>query len=348
MNRLATTLSRKEYITSDRDIQFLLRDQTSGNLKELAPEACERTLQYFGKTVKLYAPLYLSNYCVNSCPYCGFSKRSRYEQKILSYEEIKQEAEILADWGMQEILLVAGDDPDKITIEYLKKAVATVKSVVPSVSIETAPFSKEEYCILKEAGLDGVTLYQETYDRKLYEKLHSGGRKADYDFRYAAPFRAAQAGIRRIGVGVLLGLSIWQEDIFHLLKHAIEIQKKYWQVSMSVSFPRINPSLSGFDPLVEVSGKDLVRIISVARIVLPQSDLVLSTREGPDFRDNVIGIGITKISAGSRTTPGGYGTAPGHGEQFSICDTRSPSEIAEMLLHKGFQPVWKDWEFCMR
>lgn len=316
-------------------------------LRRMAVEAFALTVQYFGRTVKLYAPLYLSNYCLNACPYCGYSG-TEYDRKTLRIDEIKSEAEIIAQSGIQEILLVAGDDPEVITSDYLEKAVIAVKAIVPSVSIETAPLEESEYRLLNQAGLDGVTLYQETYNQKLYHELHKGGNKEDFAYRYDALFRAARAGIRRIGMGVLLGLTAWQEDWPLLMEHARQLQVSNWRSTVSISFPRINPCLAGYNPPVPVSDRELLHLVCISRLAMPQSDLILSTREAPAMRNNLPGLGITKMSAGSRTAPGGYGTSTGHSEQFEVSDDRSPQAIADMLLKQGFQPVWQDWEYCMR
>lgn len=337
-----------EDLTEPHAIRALLDPAADAGLPAMAREAFRRTLQYFGRTIKLYAPLYLSNYCVNTCPYCGFSKQESYAQKVLSLDEVRSEASIIAATGIRDILLVAGEDPDHVTVDYLARTVEAVKAIVPAVSIETAPFTEAEYRTLNAAGVDGVTLYQETYDRPLYERLHKGGNKADYDYRYESLFRAGRAGIRRLGAGTLLGLYDWRAEARALFTHALAIERACWKSIVSVSFPRINPCLAGFEPLTTVTDRDLVHMICAARLVLPQSDLVLSTRENAAMRDRILGIGITRMSAGSRTSPGGYGTSDGETEQFAIHDDRSAAAIAAALIARGFEPVWQDWEECMK
>ncbi len=326
----------------------LLAEKTDTELKRMAGKATRLTAQFFGKTIKLYAPLYLSNYCKNGCPYCGFKNGNTFGKKLLNMDEIQRETDMLVKTGMQEILLVAGDDPDKITAEYLAEAVSLVKTKAPSVSIETAPFSEKEYRKLVDAGLDGVTLYQETYNRGVYRALHRKGGKSDYDYRYETPFRAGRAGVRKIGMGVLLGLADWRGDFKELLFHARTVEKECWKTSVSISFPRIRDSLSGFRPDYPISDRDLLHAVCAARISMNQTDLVLSTREYPEMRDNLLGVGITKISAGSRTAPGAYTLADEPGEQFSVSDERSVENVVKAVMERGFQPVWKDWEACMK
>ncbi|QQR80356.1 MAG: radical SAM protein [Deltaproteobacteria bacterium] len=263
-------------------------------------------LQRFGKTIQLYAPLYLSNECVDTCTYCGFSRENRIERKTLTPDEVLSEAQFLIHQNFQHILLVAGEHPKHVSPDYLEACLLKLKPFVSALSIEVAPFEAAVYRRLTQAGLDGVVMYQETYDPEIYAKMHKGGPKKDYQQRILAPEEVAKAGVRQLGMGILLGLADHQKDAAALIKHVRHIQKKYWQTEITISLPRLRPCASSFEIPHPVSDEEFIELIAMLRCELPEVGIVLSTRESPALRDQLIGLGITRMSAGSRLEPGGY------------------------------------------
>jgi 2-iminoacetate synthase len=316
-------------------------------LEEMAQVARQLTIQRFGKTIRLYAPLYLSNYCINNCQYCGFNRENKFERRRLTVEEAIEEADVIASEGFRDILLVSSEDRKFISVDYLCELAGRLRGKFSSISIEVYQMTTEEYAKLFAAGIEGVTLYQETYDRDVYRKYHQGGPKADYDHRLSAADSIAQAGMREIGIGVLLGLSDWRVETLALGEHAHYLIKRYWRSHVSFSFPRLRPAnnvdRTRFSLL---SDKNLVQMIVALRLCFADAGMVLSTRERAELRDRLIEVGITKISAGSKTSPGGYSQPRNAVEQFEIDDTRSPAEVAGMIRAHGFEPVWKDWDIA--
>jgi len=310
-------------------------------LESMAQKARELTLKHFGRTILLYVPLYLNNECDNQCVYCGFTNNK--QATMLSVKQVLAEAELLYQKGFRHILLVAGEKREKITIDYLKEVVSRLHEKFESISLEIFPLSEEEYRILFEAGVDGLTIYQETYNRELYKKYHPSGPKSDYDYRLATPERAGRAGFYRINIGALLGLAPWQEELQALAKHAAYLKKKFWRSQISISFPRLKNSNAKFQPPYPVSDRELVEMILRLRVLLPTVGLVMSTRESASLRDNLIQLGITQMSAESKTSPGGYSNCQAK-EQFSVADSRSVEEVMAAISQKGYEPVFKDWD----
>ena len=315
-------------------------------LEKMAQLAQQLTMQRFGRTIRLYAPLYLSNYCMNSCRYCGFNKENKSERLRLTIEQAVSEADIIASGGFRDILLVSSEDKKFVSIDYLTELARKLREKFSSISIEVYQMSTAEYDKLFEAGIEGVTLYQETYNRKAYTHYHPSGPKSDYDNRLNGPDSIAAAGMREIGLGVLLGLTDWRTETLALGEHAHYLIKRYWQSHVSFSFPRLRPAYkvggSQFKRLL--SDKNLVQMIMALRLCFADAGLVLSTRESAELRDRLIKVGITKVSAGSKTCPGGYSRLTNAIEQFEIDDTRSPAQVADMIRAQGFEPVWKDWD----
>jgi len=315
-------------------------------LEEMARLAQRLTVRRFGRTVGLYAPLYLSNRCINGCLYCGFNCTGAFERTRLTVDQAVAEADIIAAEGFRDILLVSSEDPEFITVEYLSELAGRLRERFSSISVEIYPLSTAEYARLFAAGIEGVTLYQETYDRRVYSRYHPTGPKSDYDKRLQGPLRTALAGMRQIGLGVLLGLADWRLETLALAEHAHHLMKRFWQSRISFSFPRLRPARdvtnSHFEHLV--SDADLVQMILALRLCFADAGLVLSTRESAAFRDHMAGLGITRMSAGSRTNPGGYGSRAGAVEQFAVNDERAPAQVAARLRGKGLDPVWKDWD----
>jgi 2-iminoacetate synthase len=321
----------------------LLSPAAAPRLEELAQRARAVTLQRFGRAVRLFAPLYVSNACLSSCAYCGFSKGLDVARRTLTVDEVEAEARGLTERGFRHLLLVAGEHRLEVSADYLVAVVERLRPFVPSLSIETQTWSDDTYARLVAAGLEGVVHYQETYDRPRYAETHVAGWKRDYDRRLSSTERAAEAGVRRLGIGALLGLaSDWRADVVAVAAHALWLQKRYWRTEVTVALPRIKPSASGFQPLVPVSDAEYVQALAALRLVAPEAGIVLSTREPAALRDGLVRIAVTTMSAGSSTEPGGYTTPGTAQEQFSVSDERSAAEVAAMLEAAGYEPVWKD------
>ena len=324
-------------------LPVLLSAAALPRLEDLAQRAREVTLQRFGRAVRLFAPLYVSNACLSSCTYCGFSKGLEVVRRTLTVDQVVAEAEVLAGRGFQHLLLVAGEHRVEVSADYLVACVEALRPVVPSISVETQTWSDDTYARLVAAGLEGVVHYQETYDRQRYAETHLAGWKRDYDRRLASTERAAEAGVRRLGIGALLGLSAdWRADVLAVAEHAVWLQRHYWRTEVTVSLPRIKASASGFQPLVPVSDAEYVQALCALRLAAPEAGIVLSTREPAALRDGLVRIAVTSMSAGSSTEPGGYLDPGGAQEQFAVSDERSPAQVAAMLEAAGYEPVWKD------
>lgn len=324
----------------------LISPAAENYLEQMAQAAHRLTVRRFGRTIRLYAPLYLSNYCSNSCRYCGFNTENKFKRTRLTIDEALEEASIIASEGFRDILLVSSEDRKFIDVDYLAELAKKLRGTFGSISIEIYQMSSAEYARLFAAGIEGVTLYQETYDRRAYESYHPSGFKSDYDCRLSTPDNIASAGMREIGLGALLGLADWRMETLALAEHAHYLIKRYWQSHVSFSFPRLRPAHRVDDSLLRHSfgDKNLVQMIIALRLCFADAGLVLSTREQATLRDNLMKLGITKVSAGSKTNPGGYSGHSDAIEQFEVDDKRSPVEVAAMISDQGFEPVWKDWD----
>lgn len=326
------------------DLAALLSPAAENFLPQMAAHAGNITQQRFGKITQIYAPLYVSNYCTNRCAYCGFSANNKISRRKLTMEEAEKEAQILADRGFQHILLVTGEAPKVVGVDYLEELALRLKDRFAALSIEVQPLEQDEYHRLFKAGITAVAVYQETYDRTVYDKVHLSGKKCDFDFRLDTPARAAAAGMREIGIGSLLGLSDWRAEGLALALHLQWLRKQFWRTSFTISFPRLRPAAGGFDPLIPANERNLSQLIFALRMFDHDVGLVLSTREEARFRDGMIGLGPTRYSAGSCTAPGGYANPELEGEQFSVGDHRNITEVSNALIAKGFDPVYKDWD----
>jgi 2-iminoacetate synthase len=326
----------------------LLSPAAAPHLEELAQRARQVTLQRFGRAVRLFAPLYVSNACLSTCTYCGFAKGLDVARRTLTVREVVAEARALVDRGFRHLLLVSGEHRVEVSQDYLVSCVEALRDVVPSLAVETQTWSDDTYARLVAAGLEGVVHYQETYDRERYRQVHLAGWKRDFDRRLSSTERAAEAGVRRLGIGALLGLSSdWRADVRAVAEHAVWLQRRYWRTEVTVSLPRIKPSASGFQPVDPVSDAEYVQAVAALRLVAPEAGIVLSTREPAALRDGLVRIAVTHLSAGSSTEPGGY-LEPGRAqEQFAVSDERSPAEVAAALEAAGYEPVWKD-AFALR
>jgi len=340
--RVRQALSRDNL--SLEDLAALLSSTAGKLLPEMAARSREVTRLRFGRTMQIYAPLYLSNYCVNRCAYCGFAADNRISRRMLSVEEAVREAEILKARGFEHILLVTGEAPARAGVDYLEAVALRLRNRFAALSIEVQPLETEEYARLFAAGITAVAVYQETYDREVYDRVHLAGKKRDYDFRLATPARAAAAGMREIGIGALLGLADWRCEGLALGMHLRWLRRHYWQTGFTVSFPRLRPAAGEFHPLVRVGERALSQLIFALRLFDPDAGLILSTREEARFRNGMLGLGPTRYSAGSCTAPGGYSTGQHEGEQFSVGDHRSKDEVCRAIVAHGLDPVCKDWD----
>ena len=352
----------------------MLSPAGAGMLEALCRRSQQVTHQRFGKTIRLFAPLYLSNECINNCAYCGFSRDNPILRVTLSEDEVDREALELRRQGFRNILLVAGEHPKFVSNGYLASCVRRMHRVVPSVSLEVGPMETDEYVPMVEAGADGLVAYQETYDSDVYARMHTAGPKKDFDWRLRTPERAYAAGFRRLGIGALFGLSDWRLEAISVAAHAQYLLRHCWKSQVTVSFPRLRPCAGEFQPLTLFRDRELVQTICAMRLFLPDVGIVLSTREPVALRDGLIPVGVTMMSAGSHTEPGGYtgagnenvhvtrkgrvlaeeggGVAVASGTtratgQFEISDNRTPSEVADQITRLGYEPVWKDWDVAL-
>ena len=359
------------------DFAHLISPAASAFLPELSARSQRLTRRRFGRVVRLFAPLYLSNECVNNCSYCGFSRDNAILRVTLSVEEVLREARALREQGFRNILLVAGEHPKFVSNDYLRQCVAALHQESPSVSLEVGPLETEEYRPLVAAGADGLVIYQETYDRKVYAQVHTAGPKKSFDWRLETPERAYAAGFRRLGISALYGLGDWRYEAVCVAAHADYLLRHCWKAQLTISLPRLRPCAGEFQPFTQFSDRELAQLVCAFRLTFPDAGLVLSTRESARMRNGLIPLGITLISAGSHTEPGGYtgagrekihhtergrivALAPTASEwqaapegetaatgQFEIADNRSPAEVAAMLRRLGYDPVWKDWDTAL-
>src|SRR5437879_10614251 len=350
-----------------RRFEQLIAPKSDSALEAMAQTSRALTLHNFGRTMRLFAPLYLSNECINNCRYCGFSRDNPILRVTLSVDEVMAEARHLTRQGFRQILLVAGEHPKFVSRDYLVECVRALAPDFSSIAIEVGPMETSDYVPIVEAGTEGLVVYQETYNRAVYAEMHTAGPKRDFNFRLDCAERGYRAGFRRLGIGVLFGLSRWQEEAIALAAHLEYLLKVCWQAQISVSLPRLRPAAGGFRPLFSMADRELAQLVCALRATFPQVGIVLSTRERASLRDSLVSLGVTMMSAGSHTEPGGYTrrgiehlhrTVRGQiippefqdGEdrlaagQFEISDDRPPERIATILREQGFDPVWKDWE----
>ncbi len=331
------------------DFAALISPAAEPYLAEMAAKAQRLTRQRFGLGIGMYLPLYLSNLCSNDCAYCGFSMSNRLRRKVLDEAKVRAECEAIRDLGYESLLLVTGEHETKTGIEYFRRMLPIVKPYAAYLMMEVQPLATQEYRELRELGLDAVMVYQETYDQATYERHHLRGKKRDMRWRLETPDRLGEAGIDKIGLGVLLGLSDWRLDSLMLAHHLAYLRKQYWKSRYSLSFPRLRPCTGGFNPAHPVSERQLVQLICAWRLLDPEVELSLSTRESAAFRDAVIPLGITSVSAGSSTQPGGYARIPdcdaqpqAELEQFAINDERSAAHVAAVIRKKGMEVIWHE------
>ncbi|WP_338667257.1 2-iminoacetate synthase ThiH [Pseudodesulfovibrio methanolicus] len=329
------------------DFMALMSPAASSLLEEMARKASRLTVQHFGRTVSLFTPLYLANICTNHCVYCGFNCTNRIHRSMLSLEEVDAEGAAIAATGLRNLLILTGDAPAKTGVDYLEACTRVLNRHFPSVSIEVFAMTEEEYARLVRAGVDGMTMFQETYDEKLYAVLHPKGPKRDYRFRLDAPERACRAGMRVVNIGALLGLGDWRRDALLTGLHAAYLMHNYPETDIAVSLPRMRPHVGDWEPATIVSDRDMVQFLMALRLFLPRVGITISTRENAEFRENILPLGVTRMSAGVSTAVGGHADETSGEEntgQFDISDARSVDEVCAALRSRGYQPVFKDWE----
>jgi 2-iminoacetate synthase len=359
------------------DFASLISPAAAGFLEHMGRRSHTMTQQRFGKVIRLFAPLYLSNECVNNCQYCGFSRDNPILRVTLSLDEVKREAAELKSQGFRNLLLVAGEHPKFVSNNYLRDCIAALHSGWPGISLEVGPMETADYRPLVEAGADGLVVYQETYDRKIYADMHTAGPKRNFDWRLETPERAYAAGFRRLGISPLYGLADWRFEAVSVAAHADYLLRNCWKAQLTISLPRLRPCAGEFQPLTHMTDRDLAQLVCAFRLMFPDVGLVLSTREPAKLRDGLIPLGITMMSAGSHTEPGGYtgagrekihqtvrgrivelasgasewATAPENATnatgQFQIADERSSQEVADLIRKLGYEPVWKDWDAAL-
>ncbi|ELA8151964.1 2-iminoacetate synthase ThiH [Vibrio parahaemolyticus] len=330
------------------DFKALISPAAEPHLEQMAKLSYSLTRKRFGNTMSLYIPLYLSNLCANACTYCGFSMENRIKRRTLNRDEVEAEIDAIKRMKFDSVLLVTGEHETKVGMNYFREMVPIIKQRFNYLAMEVQPLDQDEYAELKTLGLDAVMVYQETYHPKTYAQHHLRGNKMDFRYRLETPDRLAKAGIDKIGIGALIGLEEWRTDCFFAAAHLDYLERTYWQSRYSISFPRLRPCAgnapaSGLQPKSVMTDKQLVQLICAYRLFNPEVELSLSTRESPQFRDNVLPLGITSMSAASKTQPGGYATEEVELEQFEISDERSAASVEDMIRAKGFDPVWRDW-----
>jgi 2-iminoacetate synthase len=326
------------------DFAALLSPSAGSRLEELAQASRRLTLARFGRTMHMYAPLYLSNECLTTCVYCGFARELPIARKTLTPEQTLEEARHLLRQGFRSILLLTGEHQKLTGVEFLEERIRLLAKEVPSIAIEVQVWSEEEYRRLAAAGCEAVVIYQETYHPETYGKVHLAGKKRHYEWRLLGPERAARSGMRRVGIGALLGLhDDWRYEAIAVAAHARFLMKHYWRTQVTVSVPRLRPSAAGYQAQNPIEDAELVQLICALRLALPDAGIVISAREAPEFRDGLFPIGVTHTSAGSHSEPGGYTRPKEATEQFEVADLRLSAEVAGRLRELGYEPVWEDW-----
>lgn len=339
------------------DFKALISPAAAPYLETMARISHQLTLKRFGRVIQMYVPLYLSNECQNICTYCGFSYDNKIRRKTLNAGELLREVAAIRDMGYEHVLLVSGEANQTVGADYFIKALQVVRPHFANISMEVQPLEQEEYGRLIQEGLYSVLVYQETYHQDDYKLHHPKGKKSNFHYRLDTPDRLGRAGIHKMGLGILIGLEDWRTDSFFTALHLQYLERTYWKTKYSISFPRLRPHAgegssgpttrgewTGLNPKVMMTDRELIQLICAYRLLDEEVELSLSTRESPVFRDHAIKLGITSISAGSRTNPGGYVVDPESLEQFEIHDDRSPLIIADMIRRQGYDPVWKDWD----
>lgn len=348
----AAAVVREGRARSLDDFAALISPAAGPHLEAMCVASQALTQRHFGKVIRMFAPLYLSNECVNICKYCGFSRNNPIPRITLPVDEVVRESEMLARRGFRSLLLVAGEHPKFVSGGYVVKCIERLLPLFPSISLELGPLEATDYGPMVSAGCEGLVVYQETYHAETYAELHTAGPKRQFLWRMDTAERAYAAGFRRLGIGALLGLHDWRLDAIAVAAHARHLTRNCWKAQVTVSLPRLRPAAGGFQPRDAISDRQLVQLVAALRLFLPHAGIVLSTREPARLRDGMIAVGVTNMSAGSSTEPGGYSHfdestwTPGEqpGEQFHIADERPPEVVAAAIRAAGYEPVWKDFD----
>lgn len=337
--------SKKGSLLSVENFMALISPAAMPFLEQMAVLSRKFTQERFGKTISMYIPMYISNACSNKCVYCGFNHDNPMQRTILTAEEVEAECRAIKELGpFENLLLVSGEFPSICGKEYFDKVLRTAGKYFHNLTIEVQPLKEDDYRHLINAGLNGVVCFQETYNRARYNEYHPKGMKSIFDWRLNGYDRMGKAGVHKIGMGVLIGLEDWRADVTMMARHLRYLQKNYWRTRYSVNFPRLCPSESGFQPNVTMSDKELAQLTFAFRLFDHDLDISFSTRELPSYRDNMLTLGVTSMSAGSKTDPGGYATHIESLEQFEVSDSRTPAEVADAIRLRGYDVVWKDWD----
>lgn len=327
------------------DFMALISPAAAPYLEQMALRSRELTQMRFGRTIGMYIPLYITNSCTNSCVYCGFNRHNKFPRVVLTPAEIENECKAIRELGpFENLLLVTGENPRVAGTDYLEEALRVCRPYFSNLTIEVMPLPAEDYRRLTESGLNGVVCFQETYHRERYKTYHPAGMKSNFEWRVNGFDRMGQAGVHKIGMGVLIGLEDWRTDVTMMARHLLYLRKNYWRTRYSVNFPRMRPSEGHFQPNVVMSDRELAQLTFAFRIFDHDVDISFSTRECPEFRNNIATLGATSMSAGSKTEPGGYHTYPQALEQFSVSDERTPAQVECDIRARGMEVVWKDWD----
>lgn len=334
----------KEHLNID-DFMALISPAAEPYIENMAQLSHKYTMERFGKTISMYIPLYVSNACSNYCVYCGFNHNNPMQRTTLTMEQVKAECEAIRRLGpFENLLIVSGEFPSINGVDYIEKVLQTARPYFNNLTIEVMPMKENDYYRLTQSGLNGVVCFQETYNGANYKKYHPKGMKSIYEWRLNGYDRMGAAGVHKIGMGVLIGLEDWRTDVTMLARHLQYLRRNYWRTRYSINFPRMCPSEGGYQPKVVMSDKELAQLTFAFRLFDHDVDISYSTRENPAFRANMMRLGVTSMSAGSKTEPGGYATSPDALEQFEVSDDRTPLEVANEIRALGYEAVWKDWD----
>lgn len=338
-----TALS-KERLDVD-DFMALISPVAVPYLEAMARRSQEITLRRFGKTISMYIPMYVSNACTNHCVYCGFNHDNPLKRTTLTMDQVKAECEAIRRLGpFENLLIVSGEFPAINGVDYLEQVLHVARPYFNNLTIEVMPLKERDYERLTHSGLNGVVCFQETYNATRYRVYHPRGMKSIYEWRLNGFDRMGAAGVHKIGMGVLIGLEDWRTDVTMMARHLQYLRRNYWRTRYSINFPRMCPAEGGYQPQVIMTDKELAQLTFAFRIFDNDVDISYSTRENPRFRANMMKLGVTSMSAGSKTEPGGYVSTPDALEQFEVSDNRTPLEVADEIRQLGYEPVWKDWD----
>lgn len=345
VNRVLGQAAANRKPLSPEDFAVLISDAAAPHIEEMARLSNRFTGERFGKTISMYIPMYVGNACTNKCVYCGFNHDNPFERTILTFGQIEEECKAIKRLGpFENLLIVSGEYPSLCGVDYLEKVLRVCRPYFHNLTIEVQPMRASDYERLTHSGLNGVVCFQETYHKEAYRKYHPHGMKSHYEWRLNGYDRMGEAGVHKIGLGALLGLEDWRADTVMMARHLRYLQKKYWRSRFSVNFPRMRPSESGYQPKVVITDRQLLQLTCAFRIFDHDVDISYSTRESPFYRDHMIPLGVTSMSAGSKTDPGGYASVPESLEQFEVSDERTPREVEQAIKAYGYDPVWKDWD----